>query len=158
MLREHSPSRPWSPQYQHLSPLLTVVSKQTQASAAPPWSLEGGSSGTEGWFSPLPRTQQHNWATETTATAHWQPGQWPIQWPFWNAWGVPVMAMQPLLHSSAAASEQQLSALMAPGSVQEAHPEVKAEEVVTPLLSRLPHEGGGQGPPACGTVLAFVLR
>lgn len=54
---------------------LSVVSRQIQVSMAPLWSLEGGSSGTEGQFSLLPRPQRRDWMTKTAVPGQWQPGQ-----------------------------------------------------------------------------------
>ncbi|KAH1172278.1 hypothetical protein KIL84_007896, partial [Mauremys mutica] len=66
-------------------------------------------------------------------------GQWPMQWPYWSTWGIPVMMMPLSQYSSVAASEQRLVARPVPGPVPKAYSEVSAEEPVpTPKPPSLP--------------------
>lgn len=120
-------------------PLQAPVSgghRQTQASMAPPWSPEGDSSGTGGQFSPSPKLHWRDWAPKATSTSTatlWQHDQWPVQWPYWSAWGVLVTVMPPSHGSSATTLKQQLPAPTAPDLEHEACSEVEAEETAHTL-------------------------
>lgn len=132
------------------------MSRQTQASTVLPWSLEGDDfSGSETQFSPSHR--QHDWALEGTSVAlalAWQQSQWP----YWNAWGVPIMPVPHSCQPSVTTSGKPHSAPplpAAPASVQDVLATALDEELVP--TARPPSSTDTSGPPLVVHSSSFSL-